>query len=385
MVPVELFPRVHDYCVDYRDRTVGDLLKGILNNGVEDRLTALDVVTAEEGDVSLDEYRLDNESDDPMHRLLCSAPQLIHLNAGPRPMSSTVLWGEGEQTGMWACRRLKSLSLVLEKDLLQYRGSKAETRHVFAYISRFCPELEELGIHTNCPGLLLRTGLCLLTRLRNLRSLTVKGDFLINDPPDLHELAWVQTPSKPAIIRVSSTSKWLPMFLQGSSIKDAPSVLEEAYLHCIDMAQSLAGNIDTKGRLRMQQQQQDNLFCSEYKDQAFPMVDGLVDMEFSGSYLDIEACLQAQLFRLRRLKHLQALNISGPQDDVSIKELGEAARAAEVWPQLKKICLVHDYPARIQRHHRLYRRDLTPPWHLGEIGSHMLQDLRPDITVLRKE
>ncbi|GJJ70924.1 hypothetical protein EMPS_03274 [Entomortierella parvispora] len=381
VVPVGLFPRVHDYGVDYYQHTVVSLLEGILENGIENRLTSLEIVECKVGSyIRSGRSVVCDIPDSILHNFLCSAPLLVNLKTGPQPMWSTVLWGKDGRGGTWACRRLKTLSLSLESDLLQYRGDKAEARHVFAYISRFCPELEDLHIEAGCPGLSLKSGLCLLTRLRNLRSLTLKGDFLSDDPPSRRELAWIQTPTSPGIFRTSRVSSWLPSFLHASSEgMNAPSVLEEAYLYCINMVQSLESSADTKTRLRMLQQQKDNQFSSDYTDQAFPMVDGLVDMEFSGSYLDIEARLHAQLYQLRQLQHLQALSNSGPQDEVSIKELKEAASAAEVWPRLKKIRLIHEYPMS----NRVVT-SLREPWHHVEKGSQILHVLRPDITVARQ-
>ena len=385
VVPVELFPRVHDYCVDYRDVTAVGLLGGILANRVESRLTTLEIIKSKIGRYqSRDPHFVADRPDDLMYRILCLAPQLVHLKTGPYPMWSTVLWGKGDQTGIWACRRLKTLSLALEPDLLQYRGSKTDSRHIFAYISRCCPELEELRIEVSSVGLLLASGLCLLTRLRNLQSLTLKGDFLSAGPPNRRELAWIQTKSSLKARRTSTSSSWLSRFLQ-SSVKDALSIMEAAHVHCINMVQSLSDSspntkANTNARLRMQQQQQDNQFSSDYKDRAFPMADGLVDMEFSGSYLDIEACLRAQLFRLRRLRHLQTLSSNGSRVDVSTKELEEAAKAAEVWPHMKRIRLIH--------HFSTSNRgviNLREARERVEKASQFLYELRPDIYVLLHE
>ncbi|GJJ70923.1 hypothetical protein EMPS_03273 [Entomortierella parvispora] len=442
-VPVELFPRVHDYCIDHIDDSVAGFLEGILESGAESRITTLEI-ESKAATIFNRRYGRVNGVEGLLHRILSSSPLLVHLNTGPYPMNPSVFWGNHGETGVWACRRLKSLSLALRKHMPRYRGEKAKTRHVFAYISRFCPELEELHLDVHCPGLSLESGICLLTRLRHLRSLTLRGNYSCTDPaPGPREFAWIQSPSSPAIIRTSRASSWLPTFLGGSSGKEAPSVLEEAYLHCIGLAQSLheaESNSDskvgkqqekpyshsyytdqhydgyygyysddnndpdeqeedikfsesyiqneaylkvvssTKSRARMLQQQRDNQFSSDYTDQAFPMVDGLVDMEFSGSFLDIEACLRAQLHRLKRFQRLQALRRSGPLDEVLTKELKEAASAAEVWPQMKKMHLVHENwwtnPAVTAR---------SKAWAQVDQGCQILHELRPDIAVVRHE
>jgi len=48
-------------------------------------------------------------------------------------------------------------------------------------------------------------------------------------------------------------------------------------------------------RCRVRQQQQENQYRSDY-NRAIPMIDGLVDMDISGTFLDIESCLLAQLY-----------------------------------------------------------------------------------------
>ncbi|GJJ70922.1 hypothetical protein EMPS_03272 [Entomortierella parvispora] len=378
-VPVELFPKVHDYCMNNGDVTTVSLLEGILANGVESRLTRLEMIaTKSYGYIGRDINLTANRPDDLLHQVLCSAPRLVYLKAAPRPVWSTVLWGQGSQTDAWACRRLKTLDLTFESDLPLYRGYKTETRHIFAFISRFCPELEELRLQVGSAGLSLKSGLCLLSRLRHLQYVTLKGNYLSEDAVNRQELAWIQTPSHLTPPQTSKTSSWLPKIFQSSPAKGTPSAVVESYLHCIDTVQSLKGSAGKDDRLRMQQQQKGNQYSSNYTGLSIPMVDGLVDTEFSGSFLEIEACLQAQLFRLQRLQQLQALSGSRPPNDILAEELEEAAKAAAVWPNMKSMRLVHEFP-------RSSRSDLNfkEAQSRVEKGSQAIYGFRPEIYIIQ--
>lgn len=62
--------------------------------------------------------------------------------------------------------------------------------------------------------------------------------------------------------------------------------------------ENLLGDQDNQ-RQRMFQQQKENNYRTDY-GQDTPMIDGLAGFEFMGFSLDVEACLQAQVWRLQQ-------------------------------------------------------------------------------------
>ncbi|KAG0335169.1 hypothetical protein BG000_007745 [Podila horticola] len=131
-----------------------------------------------------------------LDRYLCQAPLLLHLRVPKmvglpesmfafRDMDSTMHWIGNSATParrqpVWLCRGLKTLSIGFlepywETDKIwnYYDGSK-QARVVFGYLSRVCPDMKELEIHLHLNNLFLETGLCLLTRMKQLRKLEVR-------------------------------------------------------------------------------------------------------------------------------------------------------------------------------------------------------------------
>ncbi|KAF9901123.1 hypothetical protein EC991_006463 [Linnemannia zychae] len=164
-----------------------------------------------------------------LHTYLCASPHLIHLRAAKTPypvkfmdVHSNYLLGQpmaiepssstssgGEQAdsvnamgetgreeqrknqekkkhkrkGIWMCRNLKTLHLGF-MILSEYcKRDSINARIIFGYLTRVCPLLEELHLHskdcrqpTPFHTLRLRTGFCLLSRLQHLRQLHI-GTF----------------------------------------------------------------------------------------------------------------------------------------------------------------------------------------------------------------
>ncbi|KAF9330789.1 hypothetical protein BG006_006299 [Podila minutissima] len=85
---------------------------------------------------------------------------------------------------IWACRKLRTLDMLFGRRTTEC-SSLENSRMLFSYLSKVCPDLEELTVRYRVLRLELESGLCLLTRLRNLRQLTVvlcgKPDFQIRD------------------------------------------------------------------------------------------------------------------------------------------------------------------------------------------------------------
>lgn len=169
-----------------------------------------------------------------LHKYLCKSPHLLHLRA---PQTAIMVeafdlhsrshlvhkgylpvdekdkdkekkvrdWNRFKttcdhgQTQVWMCRKLRTLHFSIYSGTEPEFASPARSRIVFGYLSRICPNLQDLQIsippqHGGSGGvthpaldLRLEGGLCLLARMRQLRILRI-GSFdskLIAQPKDL--------------------------------------------------------------------------------------------------------------------------------------------------------------------------------------------------------
>ncbi|KAF9370025.1 hypothetical protein CPC16_004021 [Podila verticillata] len=111
---------------------------------------------------------------------------------------------------VWACRSLKTLSIgfsgieviipsarvpgrvdeyIPRSD--RYRASH-QARLFFGYLTRVCPDLEELVMVMNLTNLFLETGFCLLARLTKLRRLEIKLDWCSWPMAERIEIDWIK-------------------------------------------------------------------------------------------------------------------------------------------------------------------------------------------------
>ncbi|KAG0219029.1 hypothetical protein BGX33_005071 [Mortierella sp. NVP41] len=133
-----------------------------------------------------------------LHEYLCSSPHLLHLVAPgvfyrseymelrgdigtdglyqPKHWDSTTSHPPAGvrriQKRVWACRRLQTLHIFFGSTP-QEEASAANSRTLFGYITRVCPDLRELVIRKTALHVELDGGMCLLTRLHKLQRLTV--------------------------------------------------------------------------------------------------------------------------------------------------------------------------------------------------------------------
>ncbi|KAG0211778.1 hypothetical protein BGX31_001609, partial [Mortierella sp. GBA43] len=115
-----------------------------------------------------------------LHQFLCTTPTLLHLIA-PTVTYYTeyldlnrILVGSKDthpdtprtDGRIWACRSIKTLHLEIraryESDTLQH------SRVIFGYLSKVCPQLEDLQLRRPYLSFWLAGGLCLLSRLHNM-------------------------------------------------------------------------------------------------------------------------------------------------------------------------------------------------------------------------
>ncbi|KAH7059851.1 hypothetical protein BKA57DRAFT_498861 [Linnemannia elongata] len=169
-----------------------------------------------------------------IHKYLCNSPHLVHLRVvksaflikdmdlfGRRtfgnlsPLDSKACDPElvhepADASGkleVWQCRNLKTLQFEINahRDVIPMTDP-VQSRILFGYISRVCPNLEDLFI--TCPSvcidsvsrrnytprlsLQLYGGICLLSRLRSLKRLRIEDYYLCQGPNcEVYEMNWI--------------------------------------------------------------------------------------------------------------------------------------------------------------------------------------------------
>ncbi|KAK3819344.1 MAG: hypothetical protein JOS17DRAFT_756240 [Linnemannia elongata] len=169
-----------------------------------------------------------------IHKYLCNSPHLIHLRVirsaflikdmdlfGRRTFGNLCVLSSNacdpdlapepaEASGkfeVWQCRNLKTLQFEINahQDVIPMTDP-VQSRILFGYISRVCPNLEDLFI--TCPSLCvdavsrrnyiprlslkLDGGICLLSRLRSLRRLRIEDYYLCQGPNcEVYEMNWI--------------------------------------------------------------------------------------------------------------------------------------------------------------------------------------------------
>ncbi|KAF9991063.1 hypothetical protein BGZ75_006017 [Mortierella antarctica] len=77
------------------------------------------------------------------------------------------------EPGVWACRRLKTLHMGFHRHGDVSIGAAVHGRILFGYLSKVCPDLEDLQIRMSDIDVSLQGGLCLLSRLHSLQRLVI--------------------------------------------------------------------------------------------------------------------------------------------------------------------------------------------------------------------
>jgi len=170
------------------------------------------------------------------------------------------------------------------------------------------------------------------------------------------------------VIRNSSSTSF-------SSSSSDSSVANEELMHCIQTARkqsALVQDYDTPydekspletepRRVRMQEQQERNSYRSDYGLQPFPMVDRLENLEYCGSFLDMEACLRAQVARFRQEQQQQHQPhlVGSP--------------SYKPWPSMEKITLSNG---------SVYRGARVTTERQAQQAHKILKQLRPDIDII---
>ncbi|KAG0094271.1 hypothetical protein BGZ93_007429 [Podila epicladia] len=198
------------------DNTPATLLNSLITHN-DPILTSLEITQG----------MLDDQSQLLLHEFLCQAPHLLHLNLATFvPIDRLDLEGNLLSNGwyrhrgdpetympgphyiphrqrtkkIWACRGLKSLVLNCSR---YYNNSDGPDvcRLVYGYLSKVCPDLEEIVIRRKFLNLRLESGMILLSRLKKLKRLIwVVGDNFGKKLKD-RDMEWITRDMTPKMHR----------------------------------------------------------------------------------------------------------------------------------------------------------------------------------------
>ncbi|ORZ29019.1 hypothetical protein BCR41DRAFT_344441 [Lobosporangium transversale] len=150
------------------------------------RLTTVEIIGPCRGSTAADERRIGVW----VHQLLCESPLLEHFKALEVNLPLDLLYVTKALFGqpcvsqsflsplvplnqrVWACRKLKTLHIRIdEQHRVGMTDFAEQLRVVLGYISRVCPDLEKLAINRTNVFIRGPVSLCLLSRLKRLRTL----------------------------------------------------------------------------------------------------------------------------------------------------------------------------------------------------------------------
>ncbi|KAG0041242.1 hypothetical protein BGZ83_002115, partial [Gryganskiella cystojenkinii] len=371
-IPMASFPKVHDWGIDQKCvKPTHPTWEGLMNRTITTTTALVSSPTLLENRITdLNLYRRQAALQPPrpgptelardqlIHRFLCSAPCLLSFKAGQISLSLDVFWGGrvdhltrpilGDTSSTWACRGLKLLYLRVDDNgcLDSDDSSNRATRRIFAYLSRVCPRLEQLSIDLVFQLYSLESGLCLLTRMEQLRRLSIYT-FL----RETTRRKFSCQPSDFAWIQGYSTGKDLASSLPPSSFlwknNSGDNDREQArngYQDCLEAIKKLS-ILENASELwtaiesaRVKEQQEKHLYATDY-DRPRPMVDGVSELGFMTS-VDIEARLRSQIYRLDQ----------ETQENMNSERLV----VTKPWPYLQRLVLscgsCKGLPGRIHEH-----------------------------------
>jgi len=95
-------------------------------------------------------------------------------------------------SSVWRCRKLETLHMRLEHGYKE-EATAREARQMFGYLSTVCPALRDLWIARKILHLGFNSGLCLLTRLHKLETLTIVSDWDNFLRLRIKDLEWIGT------------------------------------------------------------------------------------------------------------------------------------------------------------------------------------------------
>ncbi|KAF9562230.1 hypothetical protein EC968_005360 [Mortierella alpina] len=111
------------------------------------------------------------------------------------------------EPGVWACRRLKTLHMGFHRHGDVSIGAPVHGRILFGYLSKVCPDLQDLQIRMSDIDVSLQGGLCLLSRLHALQTLVIAISATHQKYKKM-DLEWMADLPKPAPWQKLRTLSW---------------------------------------------------------------------------------------------------------------------------------------------------------------------------------
>ncbi|GJJ74821.1 hypothetical protein EMPS_07179 [Entomortierella parvispora] len=434
MVPVELFSSVTAWGINYSCvQASNPIWRALTRRAIGNHLTSLEILPGSSTAGSQGPH-WDRGRDVLLWELLCQSPSLEHFKAGHIPMSTEVLWGNRAHAGdgtfrataasVWSCRRLKTLTLNLNSgsEDLTLAENDIMTRRIFGYLGRVCPQLDDLTLVVPCRLYAMESGLCLLTRLKDLRRLaiytSIQDSYTFSDRPQKQDFVWMQGIAyhrgRVMDYRLQSAGP-----VQAGRRRRHESAYE-GYIQCADKVRTWSTTVPDAGsyapgtpsqveerRRKMHRQQVRHRFLSSFDNLENPeepdnlddaddaedaedaedledpvapanpenpvspvalsKVDGLMDMEFCGSFLDMEALFSARL-------HLLQKHTESDGDTLGLwKYAASGPDGAQPWPQLERVLLSNG---------SLQKESLESARVQADLVQEAMSAMRPDVKII---
>ncbi|KAF9908669.1 hypothetical protein EC991_009597 [Linnemannia zychae] len=202
---LEQFPALEEYT--FSDRDAGLTLVNGLRTFVN-RVTTLNLLSTHLGYLS---------RTDILRTILCTFEHLVHLRApnlfyfhedmdvnsirgrvhsrwnNSRSQLDHAMTDHPTEKYVWVCRGLRTLHMSVSGRRSD-SSCFSKSLIMFGFLSRMCPQLQELHLKRRMMDLTFKGGLCLLSRLQELERINLSTAF--SSPLDHHDFSWMRlTPS----------------------------------------------------------------------------------------------------------------------------------------------------------------------------------------------
>ncbi|KAF9417889.1 hypothetical protein BGZ76_004471, partial [Entomortierella beljakovae] len=188
-----------------------------------------------------------------LHYYLCEAPHLLHLIAlgyqFPTDLFDLegILSRNGDCVGLdsqncrkiWACRNIKTLRLKFQRDGTLTSSKEIISRIFYGYLSKVCPQLQDLDIDNQHLSLQHDGGFCLLSRLRDLKRIKISniGQYR----PKLSELAWIAKAVSPTLRNI------IPIWIAKLKMQESSTYYARTPFHASSNARKFPKEEQTRG------------------------------------------------------------------------------------------------------------------------------------------
>lgn len=205
--------------------------------------------------------------DTGLHKFLCAAPLLrelilggvhcatdrldpfpTYLQSEPRGMSPEVDALERDELQLWACSGLQTLSLYFTQSysisaMIPKRLNGRDVRVVFGYLTRVCPNLRHVDIGLDSAPTDLQSGLCLVSRLKLLETLTIQMPGAASRWSRGPDLSWMEPPSflgLSELFQRREMSKWGPL------LEQEQKMIQQRQIYLEEVKEVIVGRQDSE-------------------------------------------------------------------------------------------------------------------------------------------